>query len=127
MDGKQIREITAERLTYLTDDGTEAFIDFAMCYANYFRKMTSSDYIDTHKKLNPRDHWDDKDIKAYFRKVLAWREVARRNILSKPWGDGPYIEFHTEPPTRFDFASEDDFRKVRYEIEQFGWQTFDLS
>jgi len=79
------------------------------------------------KELNPRSQWNDEDIKKYIEKVNQWKEVGRRNVLGVPWADGPYIEFHTDPPLRFEFATVDDYAKVRYLVEQFGWRTMDLS
>jgi len=127
MDGKQIREITAEGLTYQTENGDKVFIDFAVCHANYVQNMVSPGGIERMKELNPRSQWNDEDIKKYIEKVNQWKEVGRRNVLGVPWADGPYIEFHTDPPLRFEFATVDDYAKVRYLVEQFGWRTMDLS
>ena len=127
MDGKQIQNITAEGLLYLSDNGDELYIDFSACYKNYLEKVTSPQYIERMKELNPGHQWDSEGIRQYVEKRIAWREVANRQILGPPWADGPYIEFHTEPPTRFNFSTEDEYRKVRYEIERHGWRTFDLS
>jgi len=127
MDGSRIRSITAEGLLYVDDDGREHFIDFAECYAYYVRKTTAPEYIEQIKELNPQSQWDEEGINKYIQKRVAWREVALRNVLGEPWDDGPYIEFHTEPGIRFKFSTQEEFYKVRYAIEQFGWRTFDLS
>ncbi len=127
MDGKQIRNITAEGLTYLDENGNETFIDFAACYTNDLNKSTSPSYIEHMKELNPQSQWDDEGIQKYIEKRTRWKEIANRNVLGKPWADGPYIEFHTEPPIRFDFATADEYSEVRYTIEGFGWRMFDLS
>jgi hypothetical protein len=127
MDGKQIRAIKAEGLVYQTESGEEDFIDFSVCYANYIRKMTSPEGIERMKELNPQSQWDAEVVKRYIEKVTRRKEVGRRNVLSALWADGPYIEFHTEPPIRFDFATANDYAKVRHALEQFGWRTMDLS
>ncbi|MCC7446077.1 MAG: hypothetical protein IT324_01610 [Anaerolineae bacterium] len=111
----------------MDDDGREQYIDFAQCYAYYVQKSTSPEYIERMKELNPQMQWDKEGINKYIQKRVAWREVALRNVLSEPWADGPYIEFYTEPRIRFKFSTQDEFYKVRYAIEQFGWRTFDLS
>jgi hypothetical protein len=123
-DGKQIQKITAEGLVYLDDDGNERFIDFAAIHASNVKKRTSPEYLEKVKELN---QWDDEGEKQHLKRLEKWREVAERNILGDPWGTAPYIEFHTEPPIRFEFATQDEFRTVRTAIEQFGWRTTDLT
>lgn len=127
MDGKQIRGISPEGLVYLTESGHEAFIDFSVCHTNYIRQMTSPEGIERMKELNPQSRWDAEGVNRYVEKVTRWKEVGRRNVLGAPWADGPYIEFHTQPPIRFDFATADEYAKVRHSMEQFGWRTMDLS
>src|SRR5258706_15551861 len=123
MDDKQIKNITADGLWYVDETGNDLFIDFSACYGNYLQMVTSPEYFERMKELNPQSKWDEESIQKYIKRRTAWREVAKRNILGPPWADGPYIEFHTEPPTRFDFSSEDEFRNARYEIERYGWGT----
>ena len=127
MNGKQIRDIKAEGLTYVDDEGNEKFIDFAVCLDNYFRKVTSAQYIERMKELNPQSQWDEEGIKNYIASRRRWREIANRCVLGKPWSDGPFVEFHTEPSIRFDFDTEEEYGHARSHIERFGWKTFDLS
>src|SRR5262245_35766050 len=127
MNGEQIQNITADGFTYLDEDGNKKFIDFSLCYENYLKETTSPEYIARMKELNPQSQWDDDGVKKYIERRTKWRGIGERNVLAKPWADGPYIEFYTQPRIRFDFATEDEYRKVRYAIEQFGWRTFDRS
>src|SRR5262245_26288824 len=103
MNGKQILDIKADGLTYVDDEGNKQFINFAECFENYFHEATSPEYIERMKELNPQMQWDKEGVENYIEKRRRWREIADRCILGKPWADGPYIEFHTEPPIRFDF------------------------
>ncbi len=127
VDAKQIREVSPKGVVYTTETGETAFIDFSVCYANYVRKTTSPDDLDHMTELHPQSQWDEEGVKKYIESRIAWKEVAYRNVLGQPWADGPYIEFHTEPPIRFKFATQDDFSKVIYKIRQFAWKTLDLS
>jgi hypothetical protein len=102
VDSKQIIAITHDGLSFLDNHGNEQWIDFAECYQNYLRES-----------LAPP--------------VERWKQVGVRNILTPPWADGPFIEFHTDPPIRFQFETEEDFYKARKTIEAGGWSTMDLS
>lgn len=127
IDGKQIEEVIEQGLWYVTDTGERKFVDFSVANANYIRETTSRDHIEHVKTLNPQRLWDDKAIKEYIERSLASRNVGNRNVLGQPWADGPYIEFATEPPIRFKFATQEEYGKVRYDMERFGWRTSDLS
>ena len=124
MDGKQIKDVTPEGITYLDNDGNEQFIDFAQCHTNYVQKKTSPEYWEKMKQLN---NWTDANWESYIEEVKGWKEIGKRNILEMPWGDGPYIEFHTEPSIRFKFASKEEYGKVMTAIMQTEWKTFDQS
>jgi hypothetical protein len=124
MDGKQIRKVTPEGVVYLDENGDEQFIDFAACYKNYFTRRTSPEEWEVIKKVNNKT---DVDWEWYVERVKRWREVGGRQILTPPLADGPYIEFHTEPSTRFKFETEQEFQKVRNAIGRTGWKTGDLS
>jgi hypothetical protein len=121
VDGKRIQTITAEGLTYLTDDGEEAFIDFRVCHTNDFNRHTTPKNIEQMKAWNPQDNWDEDGVKEYIERVKSWRKVANRNILEL------YIEFYTDPPIRFDFATVEEFHAVRSRLEKLKWYTFDLT
>ena len=124
VSGDQIRDITADGLVYLDENGDTVFIDFSVCYENYMRRFMNPQSLDRIKEVN---HLDDEGMKKLIERRKDWKEVASRNVLTPPWADGPYIEFHAEPPIRFEFTTKDEFWKVRSTIEQFGWKTFDLS
>src|SRR5579859_782306 len=104
LDGKQIQEVTSEGFWYVTESDSREYIDFAACYANYVRKVTSPEYIERAKELNPQSRWDDEGIKEYIARRIAWKEIGRGQGLGPPWDDdGPYLQFHTEPPVRFKY------------------------
>jgi hypothetical protein len=84
MDGKQIKNITAEGLLYINDKGDEVYLDFSACYNNYLRKTTSPQYIERMKELNPTFQWDEEGVRQYIKKRTAWREIAKRQILGPP-------------------------------------------
>jgi hypothetical protein len=121
IDGSQIREITSQGIRYMDADGEEQFIDFAACYDNYVKERLSPERWALYKELNPKA---DNDWDHYVERIKSDKEVAQRNILSSRF---PYIEFYTQPPTRFKFASEEAYREVRQAIEEAGWRTGDLS
>src|SRR5260221_3757403 len=112
IDGKQIRTLTPQSLTYLTDAGNEEIIDFAVCYANYLRKTTSPEYIEGMKELNPQSRWDEEGVRNYIERRRKWKEIGSRQVLTPPWDDGLYIEFHTEPPIRLKFDTVEGYRNV---------------
>jgi hypothetical protein len=58
---------------------------------------------------------------------LRCQYVAVRNIIGDPCGTAPYMEFLTEPMTKFVFNRKENFRELRWLIEEKGWLTFDLS
>jgi hypothetical protein len=120
MDGKRIKDITSEGITYLDDEGHEQFIDFAECYANYVKKETSPEYREQMKQLN---NWTDADWEKDWEKMADWKQVGYRDFGAKP----PYIELQTEPRTFFTFATQEEFQKARMAIFRAGWQTSDLA
>ena len=124
LDGSQIRSVTAQGITYVDDDGAEQFIDFAQCYENYVKDMLSPERWETIKRVNNKtdDFWE-----TWVAKVKKFKQVGQRQILTPPWADGPFIEFYTEPPMRFKFATEDEYDSVRDALEEGSWRTFDLS
>jgi hypothetical protein len=124
LNGERVRSVTAQGLTYVDDEGVEKFIDFAQCYENYVKEMLSSARWDKIKAANNKT---DADWDNYVERTKKWREVGRRNILTPPWGDGPFVELYTEPPTRFQFDSEEAYREITGAIRETGWRTADLS
>jgi hypothetical protein len=124
MDGNRIKHITPEGITYLDDEGNEQFIDFAACYANYVKQKTSPEYWERIKQLN---NFTDADWERYVQRIKSFKEIGNRNVLEMPWADGPYIEFHTDPPIRFKFDTQEEYRKVISAIRHTDWITFDQS
>jgi hypothetical protein len=123
VDGKQIKHITSEWLSYVDDDGTEQYIDFSECYANFVRKMTAPDYWEHYKEIN---NLTDADWERHLGRLERWKEVGRIQPLTPPWADGQYIEFHTEPLTRFKFAPVEEFQNVGIGIIRTKWKFMDL-
>lgn len=94
-----IKNIFKASLEYIDENDDIQVVDFATCNQNSVKifKSDSSKYI------------------------------AYRNVIGDPIGTAPYIEFFTEPLTKFIFSNEEEFDKLRAQIEQAGWLTFDLS
>ncbi|MEO8607177.1 MAG: hypothetical protein ABI690_04815 [Chloroflexota bacterium] len=124
MDGKRIKAITSVGISYLDDEDFAQFIDFAECYANYARKQTSPETWERLKQVNNKS---DADWEWHIERVQKWKEIGARQPLTPPWADGPYIEFHTDPPIRFKFATKDEYQEVMTAITHTGWKTFDQS
>jgi succinate dehydrogenase flavin-adding protein (antitoxin of CptAB toxin-antitoxin module) len=129
IDGQKIISITEQGLTYLSENGTESFIDFALCYDTYINRFMEPSHLEEFKRLN---HMSDDDLAKWLKTHERHKEIAARSIIGDILaGDRrdkrPFIEFHTNPPTRFIFATEDEFHQTRHKIHQFGWRTFDLS
>jgi hypothetical protein len=129
MDARQINNITSAGLVYTDANGTEAFIDFSVCYANYLKHVTSPEHLKDMREVN---RWTDADERRYVQERGEWKEVAARGEDGFPWSahpeKGPCIAFYTEPPIRFVFAPGDDaFYKVCASIRRMGWRTVDLS
>jgi hypothetical protein len=124
VDGKQIRAITPQGVVYLDDNGEEKFIDFAACYEKYVKRRTTPEHWEDFKKLN---HKTDADWDWYVEWVKNWKEVGVHDAFGGLLGKGsPYIQFHTEPPTVFDFATQAELYKAQNAIREAGWGTFDL-
>jgi hypothetical protein len=120
MAASRIQGITRDGLTYVDDNGTAQFIDFEACFNLYFANFVKPDNLQHIKEIN---HMTDEKLTQSIEKRRKWKEVALRNIIGNP----PYIEFHTDPPIRFTFEDENNYRKIRTAIEENGWRTFDLS
>lgn len=122
MHNKQIQEITAKGIKYLDDSGFEQFIEFADCFNNYYKKQTSPEYLKRFQELNNMSETKlDSWVINHFK---TWREVGEWDISGNP----PFIEFHTKPPTRFEFDDIDEIIKVQILIWKLGkGALFDLS
>src|SRR5438874_12217961 len=129
MKGTQIQAISAEGLRYLDENGVEQFIDFSVCFENYVKWSIEPSQLEEVKKLN---RMDDRQLEKYIEELREWKQVAYRGEDGFPWAtqpcEGSCIEFHTIPPTRFEFETEDElFYEVYVKIRRLGWQTLDLS
>lgn len=125
MDGKNIREVTSKGISYIDDAGQEQFIDFEACYQNYLKRFDDPEYIERFRQMSKLG---DKELKDSIRRLKEWRQIGARTVLGPPWEDGPYIEFHTEPPIRFQFETREGmFDLIIHTARKAGWLTFDLS
>ena len=122
--GKQIQRMVAQGLWYIDDDGTEQFIDFAICYENYVQVALTPEKLEAMKRASNKS---DTEWAEHFERIKRLKYVGDRNILTAPWADGPYIEFYTKPPIRFKFATVEQYQRVRNYIERTGWRTGDRS
>ncbi len=104
---KKVESIFDEGLEYIDDSGNKQWIDFNACYNEYLRQREALGELYTAE----RREIDKK-----------WRRIGNRDLSASP----PFIEFFTQPVTRFNFDSDDEFHKVRFQIKKAGWRTFDL-
>jgi hypothetical protein len=123
LNGKQIREVTAQGVYYVDENNVEQFIDFAQCYQNYINERLSPETWENHKKVNLKT---DADWNKYVERTNTYKTVGTRNHLTPPWSDGPYIEFYTIPRVRFKFGTNDEWRTTVQTIRHLGHKLFDL-
>jgi hypothetical protein len=108
--GKQIRNVTHEGIDYLDEQGNPQWVDFQHCYDNWFH----------HQSLRTDPDYDERNKEI----ARTWKCVGQRNICGTP----PYIEFFTDPVTRFEFNSPDKgFHELRYRVHKTGWRTSDMT
>lgn len=131
INNKQVKEIRQDGIVYFDKVGNEQFIDFEECCQNFLRRHLTPEAIEGYKRLN---HKTDDEVEDYIVSVKKWRYVADRNVTEYDFVDGistrglPYFEFHTRPPVRIEFESQDDLREMQYKIErEFRWRTFDVT
>ncbi len=92
-----IKSLTSDGVVYISDDGQEIVIPFQTCYENYLKKHPSLLQFPEVKKVGERDI------------------------------DKQYVEFETEPITRFEFNNRDDWYRLVGTIRRLRWSTFDMS
>ena len=92
-----IKNVTELGLEYIDENGNPKFIDFKICRQNSVEILNSPEF------------------------------VAVRSIIGYPYGTAPYIEFFTEPLTKFVFNRKEIFRGLHMQMKETGWLTFDLS
>ena len=111
-----IKNVTELGLEYIDENGNPKFIDFKICCQNSGKFFTYPEYVPVRNIIG--EPCQDE---------LRCQYVAVRNIIGDPCGTAPYMEFLTEPLTKFVFNRKENFRELRWLIEEKGWLTFDLS
>lgn len=114
---KTILTINEQGVHYLNEQDIEQFIDFNICRKNWVLFVSSGEDF---KGKNITE--DDTNC------------VGQRDMFNIP----PYIEFFTNPRTRFEFSEgwldqlfhrqkhHSDFLKFQQAISNAGWATFDM-
>jgi hypothetical protein len=101
----RIRSVTASGILYIDDHGRFEFVDLEACYQRWF------DWQYTDRNRTP-----DRDRSV--------REVGARD--ADP--DSLFIEFYTEPHTRFTFDSYEELCAFRLRMWKLGgFDTYDLT
>lgn len=115
---KRIVNITQQGIRYLDETGAEYLIDFDTCRRNWVA------YVSQGTDFTPKEMTDAETV------CIGWR-----NSIAQP----PYIEFFTEPRTRFEFLEtlfdrifdrdkcRRNFQTLQQKILDAGWKTLDLS
>jgi predicted RNA-binding protein with RPS1 domain len=111
-----IKNVTELGLEYIDENGNPKFIDFKICCQNSGNFFTYPEYVPVRNIIGEPGQYE-----------LRCQYVAVRNIIGDPCGTAPYMEFLTEPMTKFVFNRKENFRELRWLIEEKGWLTFDLS
>ncbi|MBL8134104.1 MAG: hypothetical protein JNL42_19745 [Anaerolineae bacterium] len=106
---KQIEQVTHEGIEYIDEEGKLQRLDFQSCYENWYALQTG--------RTDP--YFDERSRQI----AVEWKCVGQRNRFADP----PYIEFFTNPITRFEFNSPEGFHELRRKVEKAGWRTSDLS
>jgi hypothetical protein len=123
LDGNRIKDVTTEGLFYLDAEDQLQYIDFAACYANFVRQMTEPDYWEHYKEIN---RLTNADWERHLQRLERWKEIGSKQPLTSPWADGQYIQFHTDPPIRFKFATVKEFQEAGGTILETRWKLMDL-
>ena len=120
MDETNIVELTTDGLRYLDDNGKESYIDFAACYQWYLDEWNDPENVRRYKELNSM--FTDEELEKHLEVIRAIKEVGKRNFTV------PYIEFYSDPPTRFDFSTQNEFYQVEGFIRKIArYHIFDMS
>jgi hypothetical protein len=147
IDGARIQRVTKEGLYYLDDEGKEVFIDFQACYERKLAEFMQPESLKRFRAANLGS--SEEQLAKFIERRKEYRTVADRNSIGgEPMGTAPYIEFYTDPPTRFVFETQEKFEELRSSIEylsamppdsatkeqweayfaqETGWSTYDLS
>jgi hypothetical protein len=133
INAKQIRDISAEGITYTDNDGSEGFIDFEECYQNYLKARLAPENLKRIQELNfiPDDKMPEK-----IERIKAHKEIGRRNILGNEKGyglatdpklDKPYFVLYQESPIAIECDDKTEFSKLKHEFDKHGWRTLDIT
>src|SRR5262245_26114997 len=116
-----ITAVTNAGLDYMDGAGTLRQIEFESCRSHFVELINSA---------NP----NRQDSRLYIEATQSWKYIAKRNSIGDPpWENKnpAYIEFYTDPPTRFEFpqteAGMSEYYRLRAAVEQVGWLTWDGS
>jgi hypothetical protein len=120
LDGKQIREVTAQGVRYIDENNIEQFIDFAQCNRNYINERLSPENWKWHKEWN---HKTDLDWDDYVEGIKSHKKVGARNVFA----DKPFIEFYTQPRLTFEFGTRAECDQILYLIKRAKYYTTDLT
>lgn len=119
MDETNIVEITSEGLTYVDEHEDSQYIEFAACYQRYTDGLCDPNTLKRYKEANPDrgEEW----LKDRIEWMKTLKEIGYRDFTI------PYIQLHTDPPTRFRFSSQEAYGKVLTLItKKAGWRLRDL-
>ena len=81
LNGKQIREVTAQGIKYLDENNVEQFIDFTQCYENYVNRWL---HPDTRKRMMEINQMNAADWEKFVEKVRTIKEIGIRQVLTPP-------------------------------------------
>jgi hypothetical protein len=115
MKYKDIVQINEKGLLYKSEERVERFIDFESCKNRFVDQMAEQNQL---------------SLEAVNELKLQSITVAWRDITAKPM----YIEFLSDPPVKIEFPRTifgykpyRNFSKLKQDINDAGWATFDLS
>ncbi len=97
---EMLTEISSEGFTLIVADDESFQIDFETCFLNHL------------KEIEPEEKRE---------RYREYRTVGQRNISEN------FIEFFTDPITRLEFDSINDFHELRHRIRRLRWRTIDLT
>lgn len=127
INAKQIRDISAEGITYTDDDGRVGLIVFEECYQNYLKTRLSPGHLRA---------YSDEERPEMIERIKAHKEIGRRNMLgyykghsfdSDPKLDNPYFLLYPEPPIAIECDDVAEFNKLVCEFYKHGWRTLDIT
>jgi hypothetical protein len=115
IDAARIQRVTKEGLFYLDDTEQEKFLSFALCHLNYVME-----FVDRSQSYSREERQEE------IRRRRARKCIADRGSGGYPFGCFG-VEFYTNPPVLFEFATYEIFRDFYQVLWDYGWATFDRS